>query len=166
METNVISILLEATAANVKTVLADDADTRSAYATAARSFTVAFGMRTPDVLVTHVGECVDFKDEEQGSIRKERNVSIRRFYSIKCRGEPLVTGDDGNCFYTLHVCLHVYMLDVVHVYSENCVYCSVYMLVLETLFHYICSASKKGGSQNRGASLQSACIPRHSHAGC
>lgn len=54
VETNVVGVLLETAAADVKAVLANDTDARSAGAAAARALAVALRVRTPDVSVTHV----------------------------------------------------------------------------------------------------------------
>lgn len=53
MEANVVGVLLEAAAANVESVLANDADARRASAAAARALAVALRVRSPDVLVSH-----------------------------------------------------------------------------------------------------------------
>lgn len=52
-KSNVVGIFSEATATDVKTVLAYDAKARRADATAARTFSVAFRVRSPDGFVTH-----------------------------------------------------------------------------------------------------------------
>lgn len=56
METDVVCVFLEAAAANIKAILANDSDARSAGTAAARALAVTLWMGAPDVLVTHFDE--------------------------------------------------------------------------------------------------------------
>lgn len=50
---NVVGVFPKATTADIKTVLANNTETRCANTATARTFAVAFGVRTPDIFVTH-----------------------------------------------------------------------------------------------------------------
>jgi hypothetical protein len=53
VETDGVGILAEAAAANVESVLADDPEAGGADTALSRALAIAFGVRAPDVRVTH-----------------------------------------------------------------------------------------------------------------
>ncbi len=67
VEANVVGILLEAAAANIESVLANNADLGRTHTALSRALAVSFGMGTPDVGVTHVSVLLGLRKLPRGT---------------------------------------------------------------------------------------------------